>query len=67
MKEPPNVYVEEIDLGPVLLYRVMVDYQLYDEFSCQKKFMGSLTWAQQKDVASYYREALTHYEGIIYA
>lgn len=51
------MFVEEVNLGPCYLYRVMVDYRPYDEFVSDK----SLTWSQQDDVAAGYREALDGY------
>jgi hypothetical protein len=48
-----DVYVTEFHP----FYQVWVDGQVYDTF--QARFGPPLTWAQQFDVASYYREALS--------
>jgi len=52
-----DIYLDEIKLYPRrYLYRVFVDGQVYDSFN----WTGyPLTWSQQFDVASYYREGLS--------
>lgn len=52
-----EVHVEETDMMGWFLYRVMVDYVKYDEFTSKER----LTWADQRDVARYYRTALDNY------
>lgn len=53
-----NVWVEEESLwGSILtIYRVMVNGKEYDRMHLN--FGPRLTWAQQKDIADGYREAL---------
>lgn len=52
------VRVSETDLFGMYLYKVFVDEETYDWFFSDTP----LTWAQQDDVAEYYKEGLTGYE-----
>lgn len=54
---PTDVYVDGEKLYGVKawVYRVWVDGTVYDEFTSRTP----LTWAQESDVASMYRDALT--------
>lgn len=52
-----NVRLYEADLFGLILYRVFVDDKLYDKFTSEKY----LTYTEQRDVESYYTEALDNY------
>lgn len=57
--EPFDVYVADNSYGGFNHYIVMVNGEKYDEFVST----DTLTWAEQYDVASGYREALDNYVG----
>jgi hypothetical protein len=51
------VRINETNLFGLYLYRVFVDDVLYDKFTADHP----MTWAQTRDVESYYKEALDNY------
>jgi hypothetical protein len=51
-----DVYVTEANMGGWYMYFVFVDGCKYDEMIALNGHR--LTWAEQNDMASYYREAL---------
>ena len=52
---PVDVELRETNLFGQYLYRLYVDGEKYDQFFSRTP----LSWSDQNDVASYYREALT--------
>ncbi len=49
-----NIWINDCSGGGMYVYLVMRGYEVYDEFVSSVP----LSWADQRDVASYYAEAL---------